>query len=342
MSKLLGLFVFIVLLSLFASACVPGGQSINVKILPVDCAVDVSGQVALSLSGQIPAGMQITWSSTSGNVVWTGQGLTATFLAPAEPGVSTITVAFISGTPSPYSSSRDCMVTNGGPGSAPGQPVNPPDPSPYTVVLSEVMANTCGGKDYKKYNQYVELYNYGNQPVDVYGWFFFDEGGPGAPDQIVSWATRSSVVLEDSLVANSTIIPPGGFALILSPQYPYGIQPYRMPYVIPPGTIILTIASSDTLGDDYFGIIAAENGSDTLTLYRGSLTIMDQIIDTYGTPIIKGPHPNDGDINDDFLDHVPLYLSVCHSAERVDPRRPDAESNWVSVEGGTPGDGPYP
>ncbi|MEW5941523.1 MAG: hypothetical protein AB1750_17805, partial [Chloroflexota bacterium] len=58
-------------------------------------------------------------------------------------------------------------------------------------------------------------------------------------------------------------------------------------------------------------------------------------------PLIRGPYPNDDFINDDFLDHDPIYLSACHSAERVDPRLPDSETNWVAVDGGSPGDGPY-
>lgn len=330
--------ILLLTLSLLASACAPGAENVNLKILPQECTVQPGGQVALSLSGQIPSGLQINWSASAGNVVWTGQGLAATFLAPTEPGVATITVTFVSGTPSPFSSSRDCLVTGGAPSSAGSSFTHPNKP---TLVISEVMANVCGGLDHKKYNQYIELHNHGDQPVDVNGLFFFDEGESGTPDQIVPWVSRSPVSLEPGLVTNTTLIPPHGFALILSPQYTEGLPPHRMPYAIPAGTVILTIASSATLGDDIFGIIAADNGSDTLTLYRGSLTVMDEIIDTYGTPFIDGPHPNDSDINDDFRDHLPLIVSECQSAERVNPLAADMEGNWMPVFGGTPGDGPY-
>ena len=333
--------VTLLLLSLLVTACAPGQQTVNLKILPLECVVAPGGQVALSLSGQIPAGLQITWSASAGNVVWTGQGLAATFIAPAQTGMVTITVAFVSGTPSPFSSSRECLVTeDGAPIVSSGNSFAPS--SSTTLVISEVMANVCGGLDYKRYNQYIELYNYGDTPVDVNGLYFFDEGASGIPDRLVAWASRSPLPLDPVLVTNSTLIPPHGFALILSPQYADGLPPYRMPYTIPAGTIILTIAASDTLGDDVFGIIALDNGSDTLTLYRGSLTIMDEIIDTYGTPLILGPHPNDADINDNFTDHLPLVLGMCASAERVNPQREDMEGNWVPVLGGTPGDGPYP
>ena len=333
----------LLLLSMFVTACVgPGESNINLKILPLECIVAPGGQVALSLSGQIPSGLQITWSASAGNVVWTGQGLAATLIAPADPGVVTITVTFVSGTPSPFSASRDCLVTADGLPISSGKSSAPAAPgSAITLVISEVMANVCGGLEYKQYNQYIELYNYGDDPVDVNGLFLFDEGQAGTPDQLVPWTSRSPFEPGPGLVTNTTIIPPHGFALVLSPQYTDGVPPYRMPYVIPAGTIILTIASSGTLGDDTFGIIAADNGSDTLTLYRGSLTVMDLVIDTYGTPFIRGPHPNNDDINDDFLDHLPLVVSMCESAERVNPQAKDMEGNWVSVPGGTPGDGPY-
>ena len=331
--------VLVLTLSLLLAACAGGAETIHGKILPLECVVTPGGQVALSLSGQIPAGLQINWSASAGNVVWSGQGLVATFIAPSEPGPVTISVEFVSGTPSPVPASRECAVTNEGAPASSGGAFSPS--ASMTIVISEVMANVCGGLDHKKYNQYIELYNYGDQPVDVNGLFFFDEGESGTPDQIVPWTSRSPLGLDPGLVTNTTIIPPHGFALILSPQYGDGLYPHHMPYAIPAGTIILTIASSATLGDDIFGIIAADDGSDTLTLYRGSLTVMDEIIDTNGTPSITGPHPNDADINDNFTDHLPLVLSECQSAERVDPLSADVEGNWIPVFGGTPGDGPY-
>ncbi len=343
MSTLRSYWVALFVLSFLAVGCAGGSQTVSVSILPFDCVVPPNGQVTLTLSGQIPAGTHIAWEASAGNIVWAGQGLTATFIAPPEPGTATITVRFEAGTPSPHLFTRECRIDNGnGLSAASGSSnFNTGFSATTRIVISEVMANVCGGLDYKKYNQYIELYNPNDSSVDVNGLYFFDEGNSGTPDQLVPWASRSSFELDPNLVTNTTTIPARGFALILSPQYPEGLFPHRMPYTIPPGTVILTIAASDTLGDDIYGIIAADNGSDTITLYLGGLTVMDDIIDTYGTPSIIGPHPNDNDINDNFMDNVPLILSECQSAERVDPLRPDAEGNWSAVSGGTPGEGPY-
>lgn len=332
-------FTSTLLVSLLTLGCTPGASAVNVKILPMVCAVETGGQIALSLDGQIPAGMQINWTASAGTVVWTGQGLTATFLAPAEGGEVTVTVSFVSGTPSPYTASRICAVVSTQQSSTSGNP--PPAPAwntSYTIAISEVMSNPCGGNEYKKWNQYVELYNYGDEPVNVGGWFLFDEGATGTPDQLVPWVSRSYISLDPSLVTNSTVIPPRSFALILSPSYPDAPLEHRMPYPIMPGTVILTVATGDAIGDDTFNIIGSENGYDTLTLYIGSLNIIDKVIDTYGTPEKRGPHPQDIDNN---FDNFPIYLSACHSSERINPLQPDSPSNWMPVENGTPGEGPY-
>ncbi len=326
---------------LLLNACGSTGSVATNKaaILPASCLVQVGQQIALTLDGQIPANTNIQWNATMGDVVWTGQGLTATFVAPNVPGDVVISVSFTSGTPTPYTTERICSVL----AVEAAVPVSAAPvlslSSGFTIAISEIMGNPCGGLDYRKFNQYIELYNYGDQPVDVGGWWLFDEGEKGTPDHLVTWNTRSREVIDSSLVTSSTIIPARGFAVILSPIYAEGDMEHRMPYSFPSGTIILTAESSQTLGDDYFGIISSENGYDTLTLYIGGEAVIDQVVDTYGTPKIAGPYPVN--IDDDNLDHIPFYLSECTSAERIDPRLPDAETNWVAVYGGSPGDGPY-
>lgn len=329
------LFIFS---SLWLNACgSPGHNSnLNASILPDDCRVQAGGQLALTLDGQIPANTQIQWSASTGEVVWTGQGLTATFLAPNLPGEAVISVLFVSGTPAPYTASRACAVTEQD-STASAPTVN--DPAAITIAISEVMGNQCGGLETRKFNQYVELYNFGDLPVDVGSWMLFDEGEKGTPDRLVAWDSRSSLQLDPTLVTNSTVIPPRGFAVVLSPLYPEGNIENRMPYKFPPGVVILTAESSQTLGDDYFGIISDQDGYDTVTLYIGSGTVMDLVVDTYGTPTINGPYPVN--IDDNHLDHTPLHLSECESAERIDPRQPDSEANWLALPGGSPGDGPY-
>src|SRR5512140_3048074 len=99
---------------------------------------------------------------------------------------------------------RQCIITSkDNPGSDPavsspilevtqsGQVSAPP--AGATVIISEVMANPCGSIEVRKWNEYVELYNYGGQPVDVGGWWLADTGmaGAGTPDQLVAWSQRN-------------------------------------------------------------------------------------------------------------------------------------------------------
>ncbi len=305
----------------------------TLTIVPLKCELPIFGKIGFSLNGVLSNGTVVTWSAKLGLINTDPDDFGATYTAPPVPGEDEI-VATVTPGPSGTTETfvRTCIIQ----GDAPSTALSPTNLT--TVSISEVMANPCGGDSYKPWNQYIELYNYGDQPVDVNGWYFFDEGKAGTPDRIVSWETRSQVRLDQSLITNTTFVPSHGFALLLSPHYTDG----NMPYPIRPGTVILTIASSDMLGDDYFGLIGTEIGPDTITLYRGSLTVIDQVIDTYGTPLIRGPYPNDDNIEDDRRDSVPLALSECYSVGRVDPLQKDSDKNWVPVFNGTPGDGPYP
>jgi hypothetical protein len=202
------------------------------------------------------------------------------------------------------------------------------------------MAYPCGSIDFKKWNQYVELYNNGDQPMDVRGLWLADGGDlAGAPDMIVAWDDRQPRLSPgDNTVTNTTIIEPHGFAVVLSPIYTEGENPQHMPYQFPAGTVILTIASSYSLGDDYFGIIGDGDSRDPVVLYVGSASIVDTVISTYGSPILSNYVR---EIRDDHLDNIPLDLHACGSAERIDPNGKDTFENWHEVSGGSPGDGPY-
>lgn len=337
MNTKLRYFIAIIIFGLHA--CTPvENASIKANILPETCQVKTGEQIALALNGQIPANTNIHWEASLGKVVWTEQGLTATYIAPDTPGDAVITVSFVSGTPSPFSASRICIVTT----ETPPPPADIPNGTPsgdFTIIISEVMGHPCGDLESKKFNQYVELYNYGDQPVDVEGWWLYDEGEQGTPDRLSAWDSRSKTRLNFSLITNSTIIPAHGFAVVISPIYTESWTTERMPYQFPEGTLILTASASETLGDDFFGVISIEEGRDTITLYIGGMAVMDKVVDTYGTPLISDAYPTH--IDDDRLDHLPLYLHECESAERVNPLLPDAESNWVTVKGGSPGEGPY-
>jgi hypothetical protein len=128
--------------------------------------------------------------------------LNALFIAPPEPAVVTVSASVASGTPTiEIPLERQCIVTskdNPAPPAVPTTGSGVVDSSPVlqvtiaspvpqslqypsfqirtTVVISEVMANPCGPVVVRKWNEYVELYNYGDQPVDVGGWWLADVG----------------------------------------------------------------------------------------------------------------------------------------------------------------------
>lgn len=329
----------------FLYACgngTPPAQSLT--ILPADCEVPISQQIPLTLSGSIDPNSQITWQTNLGSIVNNSQGFSASYFAPSIAGEAIIYAIITSNTSAdPIQLSLKCQIVE--------QIVDSSNPliavagasdatsKPYPIVISEVMGNPCGGLDQRKYNQYIELYNYGDQPVDVGGWWFYDEGDSGTPDQLIAWNQRQLIEFENDLIFDSTIIPAQGVAVILSPLYPQNSDITKMPYQFPTNTTILTVSTSDTLGDDYFGIIADQDGYDTVTLYIGGASVIETIVDTYGTPLIPNAYPVQ--IQDDYQDNIPTYLSECSSIERINPLLPDQESNWNILLRGSPGEVPY-
>lgn len=80
-----------------------------------------------------------------------------------------------------------------------------------TVCINEVMSNPLGGNGAgapEDRNEFVEIFNRGGDTVDIYGWIITDFD---SDDYIFPFTTLSG----DS----STKIPPGGFALIMDPEY---------------------------------------------------------------------------------------------------------------------------
>ena len=320
-----------------------GGEdtSSSLHIIPEECKLFISGSIGLTLNGGIDPNSKVNWRTDFGSIVNNNQGVGANYTAPPAAGEADIEATITSGINAETTVlHRICAIVDPSitaPATSPTSSEFPPD-GKMTIVISEVMGNSCGGVEERRYNQYIELYNYGDAPVDVGGWKIFDEGTSGTPDELTAWSSRVNIQFDPGLVMNTTVIPPKGIALVLSPQY--HLNPMKISYAIPAGTIILTVAQSDTLGDDYFGIIADQPGYDTVTLYIGGATIIETKVDTYGTPLIKSSYPID--IDDDHLDNIPMYLSECTSVERIDPRERDKESNWRPVTNGSPGEVPFP
>ncbi len=341
------LLFILVTLSLSASLAGcgnPASAASLVKILPDICQASVGQQIPLTLDGIIPPNATINWEVSDGGIAFTQPGLNALFTAPLTPTIVTVSVSITSGTPGvELPITRQCTVLplDATPtvSTLPSIDPDPKSADAPAIVISEVMADPCGGTKFKKYNEYVELYNNGNQPVDVRGWWLYDGGNSGTPDALAAWDDRQPDRSPgDGTVTNATVIPPHRFAVVLSPIYVDGEEPYHMPYSFPSGTIILTVASSDSLGDDYFNIIGDGSARDPVVLYIGSDSIVDKVISTYGSPILsKYVH----EIRDDYRDNIPLDLHACGSAERVNPSGKDVFDNWHEVKGGSPGDAPY-
>lgn len=346
-THLLHLLVILCLSVITAGCGAPATASSRAKILPDECVVQVGDRIALTLDGVIPSNAVIQWEASEGSIAFTPPGLNAYFTAPAAPTVVTISVSISSGTPGVDAPiTRHCTILSAEgmgpqlPSTGAGVLPQVVPPAGQTIIISEVMAYPCGSVDFKKWNQYIELYNYGDQPVDVRGLWLHDGGsGPGSPDQIVAWNERQPHASPGvNTLVNTTVIPPHGFAVVLSPIYTQGEDPYHMPYPFPPNTIILTIASSESLGDDHFNIVGDGEGRDPLVLYNGSASVIDRVISSYGSPIFSAYTV---EIRDDHNDNLPLDLHACGSAERVAPLDADLYENWYEVPGGSPGDAPY-
>ncbi len=218
-------------------------------------------------------------------------------------------------------------------------PTHTPVPKSYSIAISEVMANPCGPSgDTDYWNEYVELYNYGDTPVDVEGWWLTDgEDLKGNPDRLIAWSSRFSQVSMGNQVQTATaVVPPGRYAVILSPGYLQGEGDFRMPYIFAEGTILLTVDNGTHLGSDDFGIEVTQFRN-ALVLYEGTGSLIYQVVSTYGSPILSGSPKN---IRDDGKDGIPFALRKCHVAERQELSGPDTELNWRELNAGSPGTGP--
>lgn len=317
-----------------------------VTILPKECRLLVNEQMPLTLDGLVPPNAVISWQASGGSIVSAVPGLNALFIAPAQPAIVMISVSITSGTPGmEIPITRDCIVTSE------EIPITPTDVIPQassqpvaavdgsTIVISEFMGNPCGDVESRKWNEYVELYNYGDQPVDVNGWWLADLGDAGTPDQLVSWSQRNpNVSLPGALILNSTIIPSKGFAVVLSPSYAEGLYPYAMPYGFPQNTVILTAAASKSLGDDYFSMIGDGQSLDVVVLYKGGPSVIQETVSTYGSPKLDSYVTS---IRDNRLDNLPRSLHECSSIERINPTGSDNYDNWREIGNGSPGEAPY-
>ncbi len=205
---------------------------------------------------------------------------------------------------------------------------------PKFIIITEVLGNPCG-RDSR--NEFVEIYNSSDKPIDVGGWWITD--GDEA-DKIVMWEERfPSMKIGFNTTTNSTIIPSRSYAVILAPGYPFVSGNFAMPYVFPEGTVLLTLETGLLIGDEINGIEVTSR--DVVVVYQGTATMVEKVISTYGSPILSNSPTS---IRDDNRDKIPIDTSVdnCWSVERILATQDDIESNWRKNLKNTAGSGHYP
>jgi hypothetical protein len=199
-----------------------------------------------------------------------------------------------------------------------------------SIVISEVLGNPCG-QDSR--NEYVELYNSGDNAVDIANLWITD--GDEA-DLLTTWQSRlPSVNLGVAVKVDTTIIPPHGFAVILAPGYPFVTKGERiMSYEFADDTIILTLADGQLIGDENSGIEVVNR--DGVVLYKGSDNKVEEVISSYGSLTFSG---NPLSIKDDGLDKIPFFerWDDCWTVERITLINDDIASNWKVVPKSSPG-----
>ena len=186
---------------------------------------------------------------------------------------------------------------------------------PTQLVLSEIMANPTGGSGAylpEDRNEFVEVYNTGREAIDLFNYTLSDGD---AVDRIIAWQDTSILVNNPGVIINSTWLKPGGYAVILDPEYTdSAIGGYVQPYRFCDSTLILTVGNT-TIGNGL-----ANNDPLTLTSPYGDTT-------TFGTPY----EPADG---------FPFNPGDGISWERINLNGSDVPENWSGCPdsaGCTPG-----
>ena len=173
-------------------------------------------------------------------------------------------------------------------------------------IINEVMYNPAGPEGGTNSpgdrNEFLEILNRGGSPLNLSGYWISDNS---EVDSLMPYGDTALLRFAPEAVINSSVIPPGGYALILDPEYVESCTLNPQPYLIPEGTVILRPQDSDignglSLSDRLYLI---DRSGDTVDSYPGD---------------IEAP---DG-----------------YSVERRDPDKPPEPDNWrISASGATPG-----
>lgn len=313
--------------------------------LPVPVLLIALGALAvfLGLGGRIKGIVERIPRDRRGPALWVGSALLLAGVAlfVINPGPPETAPEEESSTPAAASATPQEPTPTAEPSPMPPTPTVPSvteTPTPAgTVAISEAMFDACGPSTVDATDEYVELYNFGDQPADLHGYWITDT----RPQRIVPWLDMNPFLpLEGVERANQSTwtLPPQAFALVLTPDYELGLRPYRQR--IPSATIILTIdlATGSRLGgaDGFVGSAEGVENRTVLILYRGSEGEIEATVSTYGTPEETADPIR---VQDDGQDNVPLLQGDCNAVHRKVLAGRDVEANWVLVEGGSPGEG---
>ena len=167
---------------------------------------------------------------------------------------------------------------------------------PAAIILNEVLANPLD----EDTGEFVELFNGGETPVDLSGWRLADAADTN--DLIEDYTGL------DDWGVDGTVVPPGGLALIVDPEYAGEYTAFLEAYADPDGVVMLTIGKDTTIGN------GLTNAGDLIRL---------GLPDTWLASFAWASDPGQG-----------------ISWEKVEPGAPDGPENWAPCEhphGSTPG-----
>lgn len=343
-----------ILFAIFLVSCASAPASPQATIVaPIECRVKTNGEIPLSITGYLPSGATIKWEVTAGSVT-PDDTTSVIFKAPDVSGNVLITARIRSG--GDYSITYACQVEADSsleiPLSSPtadadshGSPLSPKDsvspsslsnPENPSIAITEIMNNPCGGIEEESANEYVELYNYGNVPINVSGWFLAITRDDGDSKKIVPWQTRyPNNQFGADLIFDSGMISPGAYAVVLSPLYSMSKSDHIMPYAFPKGTVILTVDQGKRIGSEMNGILSSDASADGVFLYQGTRAKVDQLVSTYGVESV-GMEP--GIVQ--RKKGLPYHTSDCASVQRKIASGEDIPENWEIIPAGNPGTGP--
>ena len=187
----------------------------------------------------------------------------------------------------------------------------------FTAMLCSqpVISEVCSNPVNETAGEFIEIHNDAVEAYDIAGYSITDGD---ALDDLLPWV---GAFPQAGVTTGTTIIPAGGFAVLLEEDYPD--DPWL---TFPDETVILTTGDHSICN----GLAAS---SDPLTLYCPSGSSQNDVVSTYGTPVQSD---NWFDCDDDGLDSIPFDPGEGLSIGRYPLNSPDGEGSWFAGEP-TPG-----